>query len=115
MSVSWSQNVNTKFYNLSYGVNENTESISFESGKKRTFLKNSTPQKKFDFSLSFWSQTEEQAFWTWYEDVLLSGSECVILTNLLTGTGTKEYRFTSTPQVSDGLYPRTCKISVEEF
>lgn len=115
MSVEWSDKVNSDFYGMSYGANENTETVKFESGKPRTFLKNSTPTKSMTFRVSFWTKGEELAFWDWYENVLLSGAEALRLTDLVSLEGTREYRMTSTPKVSEGAFPLTCTISVEEY
>lgn len=110
---NWAQGVNQDFYALSTTVTENVEVVEFESGAKRTYLKNSSPKKKYSFSLSLWTRAEEINFWNWYENTILSGSLTFGLTDLTKLSGTTEYRMTGVPSVS-GQYPKTVQISVEE-
>lgn len=110
---SWSKNVNTDFYALSEGVTENVNTVEFESGVKRTYLKNSVAKKTFSFSLMLWTKEEERAFWSWYDDTILSGTLTFGLPDFITGTGTTEYRLTEKPSVS-GQYPKELSLSVEE-
>lgn len=110
---NWPGNVNTDFYGLTTTVKDNLETVEFESGAKRTYLKNSVAKKTYTFSLTLWTNEEEQNFWSWYNDTILSGSLTFALTDLLTGSGTTEYRLTSQPSVS-GQYPKELTLTVEE-
>lgn len=111
--VLWPTGVNTNAYSMSAGVKENIKVTEFESGKSRTFLLNSAPKRVFSFNIDFWSDEEEKAFWTWYDNVLLSGSESFSFPDLLEHTGDAEYVMTDTPSVS-GQMPKTVSISVRE-
>lgn len=110
---NWPKAVNTDFYGLTTSAKENVQTVEFESGAKRTYLKQSVAKKTFQFSLTLWTLEEEKAFWTWYDDTILSGSLTFGLTDLLTGSGTTEYRLTSQPSVS-GQHPKSLSLTVEE-
>lgn len=117
MAVSWPLNVNTKAYGMDTGAKDNLEKISFESGKERTYLKNSGLKKQFSFNLSLndsGATSEYKLFWTWYEEVLLSGSKTFFLENLLTHSGYKEYKMIKVPSAT-GQSPKEVSISVEEI
>lgn len=100
-------------YGMETGVKENIKMTEFESGKARTFLRNSAPKHTFSFNIDFWSDDEERAFWTWYDNVLLSGSESFAFPDLMEHTDDTEYIMTDTPSVS-GQMPKTVSISVRE-
>lgn len=110
---NWASNVNQNFFGLTTTVNENVNTIEFESGVKRTYLKNTTPKKKHSLSLNLWTKTEEVAFWNWYEDTILSGSLTFGLTDFSTQNKITEYRLVSVPSVS-GQYPKTIILQLEE-
>ena len=109
----WAAGVNKTADGMSTGVKENIKATEFESGKSRTFLLNSAPKHTFSFNIDFWSDEEERIFWTWYDNVLLSGSESFLFPDLFTHTGTTEYIMTDTPAVS-GQMPKTVSITVRE-
>lgn len=110
---NWPSGVNRNFWGLSTSVKDNLQTVEFESGAKRTYLKNSQAKKTFSFSLSLWTKEEEASFWSWYDNTILSGSLTFGLADFLTGSGTTEYRMAGRPSVS-GQYPKTLKLSVEE-
>lgn len=77
MAVSWPAGVNTDAYGMDKEPNDNVEMIRFESGKPRTYLKNSVGKKQFSFMLSFDDSVvggEYDLFVEWWDEVLLSGS-----------------------------------------
>ena len=111
--VAWPTGVNTDAYGMSTGVKENIKMTEFESGKARTFLRNSAPKHTFSFNIDFWSDEEEKAFWTWYDNVLLAGSKSFSFPDLLEHVGDGEYVMTDTPSIS-GQMPKTVSISVRE-
>lgn len=113
MAQAWPSGVGTGFYALETGVSENTKSLSFECGKKRTYLLNSSPKRTFKVSLDIWTEKEESAFWTWYADVIKSGSLSFVLTDFIDGKTQTEYRLTSTPS-TEGQYPKTLTLEMEE-
>ena len=113
MAVSWYKD-SPKFFGLSTSSNENIETVEFESGKKRFFLKNSTNKKAFSFSFLITDSQDEESFWSWYENTLLSRTQTVNLTDLVTGSGQTEYRMTEEPSTSDSQFPKEYSVSVEE-
>jgi len=117
MAVAWSASVNTNAYGLDIGGGDNVERVEFESGKSRTYLKNSVPKKLYSFILSMedvGSSSEFKAFVTWWENTLLSGSLSFLFPNLITHSGTSEYRPTGTYS-ANGQKRKEVTISVEEM
>lgn len=112
--VQWSQSVNRNFFSVSTKPKENVQRLEYESGRVQTWLKNPGIKKTHTANLLLWNKTEEAAFWTWYESTLKSGSLSVSLPDMITGTGSKEYIFMEEPSVSEGAYPRTLTLSLEE-
>lgn len=110
---NWPSGVNRNFWGLSTSVKDNLQVVEFESGAKRTYLKNSQAKKTFSFSLSLWTKAEEMSFWGWYEDTILSGSLTFALPDFITHAALTEYRLTGQPSVS-GQYPKTLTLNVEE-
>lgn len=113
MAKEWPSDVNTDFFSLNTGVEGNTKEISFESGKKRTYLLNSSPRRTYSASLYLWTKKEETAFWTWYDDEILSGSLSFNLPDFTELGGATEYKLTSTPTV-EGQYPKVLSLEFEE-
>jgi hypothetical protein len=102
---------------MDQGGGDNVEYTVFESGKARTFLKNSAPKKVFSFILSLedvGASSEFKTFITWWEETLLSGSLSFTFPNLITHSGNAEYRPTQTYSVS-GQKLKEVSISVEEM
>ncbi len=110
---NWPSGVNRNFFGLTTTVKENVKTIEFESGTKRTYLKNTTPKKKYSVSLSLWSKNEEVAFWNWYNDTILSGSLTFAFSDFTTQDRITEYRLVSVPSIS-GQYPKTLTLQIEE-
>lgn len=117
MAVQWHSDVNTNAYGMDTGAKDNIERIEFESGKERTYLKNSAPKKIFSFMLSLKDKgidSEYKKFWHWWSHVLLSGSLSFYFPDLITHDKLTEYKMTATPG-STGLNPKEVTISVEEI
>ena len=102
------------FYGMSTQSQENVETVEFEAGKKRYYLKNSSPKKVHTLSFTLWKREEEVAFWRWYEEDLLSRTQTVQLTDLVTNQGLKEYRMTEEPNIPDSQFPKECTVTLEE-
>ena len=71
--VAWPDGVNQKAYGMSIDYEDNKVEIEFDSGKKRTYLKNSSPKKEFSFNLKFddsGANSEFKKFLSWYDNVL---------------------------------------------
>lgn len=105
--VAWPQDVNQKAYGMSTEYEDNLVKIQFDSGKERTYLKNSSPKKEFSFNLRFEDSgvnSEYKKFLNWYENVLLSGSQSFEFPNLITHSGTAEYKMTDTPSARGQKY-----------
>lgn len=111
--VQWFSN-KQNFYAMSTNSNENIEEVEFESGKKRYYLKNSSPKLSHSFSFLLKDKAEEVAFWNWYSNILLSRTQTVELMNLVTLEGTKEYQMTEEPSINDSQFPKEVNITVEE-
>ena len=116
--VAWPVAVNQDAYGLDISGGDNVESIEFESGKARTFLKNSAPKKVFSFLLSMddvGASSEFKVFVAWWDDVLLSGSESFEFPDLLNrGAGDVEYRPTGT-YGAIGQRRKEVSLTVEEM
>lgn len=98
--VLWPDGVNQKAYGMNAEYQDNLVKVEFDSGKERTYLKNSSPKKEFNFNLRFedvGANSEYKKFLSWYENVLLSGSQSFEFPNLITHEGTAEYKMTDTP------------------
>ena len=117
MAVSWPSGVNTDAYGMDTGGGDNVTYVEFESGKARSYLKNSAPKKVFSFVIAMediGGTSEYKTFLTWWDTVLLSGALSFNFPNLVTHSGMKEYRMTDTYSAS-GQKLKEVKFSVEEM
>lgn len=102
MAVNWSSNVNIKFYGQDGKYKDNTEKVEFKSGRTIEYLKNSIPKKTHALNLSLkdkgtpktGGKTEFEWFLYWYENIAKSGTIPCNLTDIITGSGTKQYLIT---------------------
>lgn len=95
MAVEWPVGVNADAYGMDTSPIENVERIQFESGKERTYLKNSRGLKQHTFLIDMddsGASSEYKTFVDWYNDTLLTGALTFNFTDLIELTGTKEYR-----------------------
>lgn len=114
------------FYGLDGSYTENTEEVSFKSGRTIQYLKNSTPKKQY--SLNLWlndtkaitdstlgqSRTEFGWFLYWYENTVKSGTETFYLENIVTRDDTfNEYRLIDIPSWN-GQANKEVTITIEE-
>ena len=113
MAVNWSGAVDTNFYGMTSSASENIITTEFESGKKRTRLKNSSVRRTFSVQLDLWTKTEEAAFWFWYDTALHSRAQTVWLPDFLGQAVMKEYRMTEEPSC-EGQHPKVLTLSFEE-
>lgn len=111
--VAWYKD-EERFYDMNTSSKENIEVLEYENGKPRTYLKDSTSRKTHSFSFDITSKEDEIAFWDWYDNVLLSRSEHLELTDVISGKGKKEYRVTAEPYIPDTEFPKECNLSIEE-
>ena len=88
--VAWPEDVNQKAYGMNTEYEDNLVKIQFDSGKERTYLKNSS--------------SEYKKFLNWFENVCLSGSQSFAFPNLITHSGNAEYKFTDTPSARGQKY-----------
>lgn len=117
MAVAWATGVNTNAYGMETSIKDNLKRIEFESGKERTFLKNSTPKKVFSFMLSLEDigvNSEYKKFINWFCTTLQSGSNSFLFPNLVTHIGLAEYKLTAVPNIS-GQSPKEVSLSVMEM
>lgn len=115
----WCNKVNQNFYGLDSSYTENTKSISFSSGRKITYLKNTTPKKKYALLLSvddlkkIEGKTEFEWFLDWYENTILSGTEEFLLNDVITHKGLKSYVLSSIPTWK-GQAIKQISLTIEE-
>lgn len=115
--ISWSSAVNTKAYGMETDGGDNFETVSFESGKQRLYLKNNTAKKIFTFSLAMddtGASSEYKTFVEWWENTLLSGTLPFYFPDLITHSGNTEYQATKTYSVT-GQKTKIVTLSVEEM
>ena len=99
MAINWSAYCNTDFYGQDGGFVENTEKVEFKSGRTIEYLKNSRLKKNHSLNLALKDKgtpkingkTEFEHFLEWYENTALSGTVPCNLTDIITGSGTKQY------------------------
>lgn len=116
MAVNWNNEINTDAYGMDTSANENVIRVEYESGKEKTYLKNSSVKKVFTFMLSMQDKganSEYKKFWAWYDNVLLSGSLSFMFPDLITHSGLKEYIMTDVPSAK-GQNPKEVTIAVKE-
>lgn len=127
MAQNWNLHVNKNFYGLDGSYTENTEEVSFKSGRTIQYLKNSTPKKQF--SLNLWlndtksisdsslglKKTEFGWFLYWYENTVKSGTESFYLPDVsLRSSGNYvEYRLIDVPSWN-GQADKEVTITIEE-
>lgn len=102
-AVNWDTHVNTKFYSLSGGYEDNREEVEYASGRKTYHLKNSEPKRTYSISLSLDDRravdgkTEFQWFLFWYSVTARSGTMPFYLTDLSSHEGDTLYRLADAP------------------
>ena len=117
----WNAHVNTKFYGQDGSYNDNTEKVEFKSGRTIRYLRNSVPKKTHALQLRVKDtgfpkvdgKTEFGWFLYWYEVTIKSGTLPFYLTDIVTGSGTKEYKLTDTPSWRGQRY-KEISINIEE-
>lgn len=117
MAVSWPVGVNTDAYGMEATPINNVERIEFESGKARTYLKNSAQKYTFSFMLSLddsGAGSEYRLFVTWWNDTLKSGSLSFYFPDLITHSGNTEYRMVQNYS-SAGQKRKEISLTVEEM
>lgn len=99
MAINWSAYCNTDFYGQDGGYKDNTEKVEFKSGRTIEYLKNSAAKKTHALNLTLKDKgtpktngkTEFEHFLYWYENTAKSGTIPCYLTDIITGSGTKQY------------------------
>lgn len=117
MAVAWPLGVNTDAYGMDIGGGDNVATLEFESGKARTYLKNSKSKKVFSFVIEMedvGTSSEFKTFLAWWDNTLLSGSLSFLFPNLITHSGNIEYRATQTYSAT-GQKRKEVKFTVEEM
>ena len=119
MAQNWSGKVNTRFYGQDGGYAENTEEITYKSGRRISYLKNSRPRKTHALKIAVddtkktGGMTEFEYFLSWYENEILSGTLSFYLPDVITGLGEKEDRMTEPPSWT-GQAIKEISIQLEE-
>lgn len=111
--VNWYKE-DSKFYGMTTSSVSNRETVQFESGKPRDFLKDSTSRKIHSVSFRIVSMDEELFFWDWYDNILLSGTQTIKMKDFLNPEGFKEYRMADEPQTNDAQFPKEFSVTFEE-
>ena len=107
----WNTHVNTKFYGQDGSYNDNTEKVEFKSVPKKTHaLQLRVKDKGFP---KVGGKTEFEWFLYWYEVTIKSGTLPFYLTDIVTGSGTKEYKLTDTPNWHGQRY-KEISLNIEE-
>lgn len=117
MAVSWPSGVNTDAYGMDQGGGDNVAYIQFESGKARTFQKNSASKKVFSFIIDMedvGATSEFKTFLSWWDNTLLTGALSFLFPDLITHSGLKEYR-TTQDYSATGQKNKEVKFTVEEM
>lgn len=117
MAVAWPAGVNQDAYGMDTAPIDNTERVEFESGKARTYLKNTAVKKIHSFMLSLNDEgpgSEYKTFVAWWDTVLLGSAMSFYFPDLVTHTGTKEYRMVSMFSAT-GQRLKEVSLSVEEM
>lgn len=115
--IAWAENVNNNAYGMETTLKENVIITEFESGKSRTYLKNSSPKMVHSFMLDLkdtGATSEYKRFLSWWKNDLKSGSLSFAFQDLITGTGLSEYKMTEVPSAT-GQKWKTITITVEEM
>ena len=118
MAVAWPTGVNQKAYGMDTSPGENVERVEFESGKARTFLKNSVGKKVHSFMLSLedaGDTSEYKTFLEWWSDDLASGSLSFLFPDLITHDADKEYRSVDGSFSATGQRIKEISLTVEEM
>lgn len=118
MAVAWPLSVNQKAYGMDTSPGENVERIEFESGKARTFLKNSVGKKVHSFMLTLediGDTSEYKDFLEWWSDDLASGSLSFLFPDLVTHDADKEYRSVDGNFSATGQKYKEITLTVEEM
>lgn len=117
MAVAWPAGVNTNAYGMEMDPIPNVERIEFESGKPRTYLKNSAGRKRFAFILSMEDvgpDSEYKAFLQWWDETLLGGALSFLFPDLITHAGLTEYMSSDATFGVSGQRRKDVKLTVEE-
>lgn len=117
MAIAWASEVNTDAYGMETDGGDNVERVEFESGKNRTYLKNTSPKKVHAFMLSMDDvgvDSEFKKFVYWFENSLKSGALSFMFPDLVTHTGEKEYRLIGSYSAS-GQHKKEISLTVEEM
>ena len=117
MAVARHPDVNQKAYGMDTAPMENVERVEFESGKARTFLKNTAAKKTHSFMLKMddvGDNSEYKKFVSWWSGTLLGGALSFYFPNLITHDGYTEYRPIGTYSAT-GQKWKEVSITVEEM
>ena len=118
MAETWPLGVNQKAYGMDTSPGENVERVEFESGKARTFLKNSVGKKVHSFMLDMedvGAGSEYKTFLEWWSDDLATGSLSFMFPDLINHDADKEYRSIDGTFSATGQKRKTITLTVEEM
>lgn len=106
----WPESVNSKFFSGNDRPKENTETVSFLSGRQVSYQINTKKLMTYKLKLKL-TKAELALFWTWYNDVL-GQNACAFSCSAI---GNSVYRFKSVPEPEDtGQKTRVLSMEIEE-
>lgn len=107
---TWPPEINSKFFSGNDKPKENTETVSFLSGRQVSFQINTKKIMVIKVKLEL-SKEELALFWTWYNDVLGQNADAFQCPALGNGV----YRFVSVPLPEDtDQKSRVLSMEIEE-
>ncbi len=107
---TWPSTVNTRFFSGNDKPKENTETVSYLSGRQVSYQINTKKLMTFKVKLEV-TKAELALFWTWYNDVLGQNANAFTCTAL----GNNVYRFVSIPDPEDtDQTTRVLSMEIEE-
>lgn len=118
--IDWDSHVNKDVYGVDSSYSENTEDVSFKSGRRVSHLKNTLPRKSFSVTMRFDDSTvidgntEFRRFLAWFESDIKSGTLSFSFPDISErGAGEREYRITEPPTWTGQRY-KTVSMTFEE-
>lgn len=117
MAVAWHPDVNQRAYGMDTSPINNVERVEFESGKARTFRKNTAVKKSHSFMLTLkddGDDSEYKKFLLWWDTTLQGGALSFWFPDLITHDGDTEYRPLEDFSATGQLY-KEITMTVEEM
>ena len=109
-TVSWPENIPTKFFSGNDKPKENTQTTSFLSGRQVSWRTNTKNLMTYKVRLEL-THAELALFWTWFNDTLGQNANAFTCSAL----GDSVYKFISVPEPQDtDQRTRVLAMEIEE-